>query len=111
MLGEDMCRALLFWYALTGCDTVSTCLGKGKLTAWNTWLTFPEVTDIFIKLSQLIVITDQDRYMIEQFVVVMYDRSCPYTTVEQCCKYLFTQRNQSIENYHLTRDALLITCL
>ena len=98
MLGEEICRALLFWYALTGCDTVSQFLGKGQ------WLAFPEVTETFIKLSQLSVITDADKDMIEHFVVVMYDRSCPYTTVEQCRKYLFTQMNMSIENYPPTNS-------
>ena len=35
--GEEICRAVLFWYAFTGFDTVSQLLGKGKKTAWNTW--------------------------------------------------------------------------
>lgn len=29
-LVEDICRATLFWYAFTGCDTVSQLLGKKR---------------------------------------------------------------------------------
>ena len=29
----EVCRAILFWYAFTGCDTVSQFFGKGKKTA------------------------------------------------------------------------------
>ena len=37
LLGEEICRALPLWYALTGCDTVSSFAGRGKKTAWDTW--------------------------------------------------------------------------
>ena len=31
-LGEEICRGLPFWYAISGCDTVSTFSGRGKKT-------------------------------------------------------------------------------
>jgi len=34
-LKEEICRALPFWFALTGCDTVSMFAGRGKKTAWS----------------------------------------------------------------------------
>ena len=48
-LGEETCRALPFWYAFTGCDTVSAFAGKGKKTAWETWNSFPEATSCFMR--------------------------------------------------------------
>ena len=33
LLDEEKCRALPFWYALTGCGTVSLFCEKGKKTA------------------------------------------------------------------------------
>ena len=48
-LGEEVCRALLFWYALTGCDTVSQFAGCGKKIAWKTWLAFPEANETFTR--------------------------------------------------------------
>lgn len=43
-LGETTCTALLFFHAFTGCDTYSCFFGKGKKTAWQAWLCFPEAT-------------------------------------------------------------------
>ena len=54
LLRERVCRAVIFWYALTRCYTVSHFLERAKPTAWKTWKTFLEVTDNFIKLSKLI---------------------------------------------------------
>ena len=48
-LGQDVCKGLPFWYAFTGCDTVSSFSGKGKKIAWNTWKAFPEATDTFAR--------------------------------------------------------------
>ena len=41
LLGQKKSRALLFWYSLTGCDTLSMFAGKGKRTCWNVWKCFP----------------------------------------------------------------------
>ena len=37
-LGPDICRALLFFYALSGCDIVSSFFGKGKCKMFDVWL-------------------------------------------------------------------------
>ena len=34
-LGEEICMALPFWYAFTGCDTVSQFSGREKKIAWK----------------------------------------------------------------------------
>ena len=41
LLGQEKCRALLFWYSLTGCNTLSMFAGKAKRTCWNVWKCFP----------------------------------------------------------------------
>ena len=41
-LGELKAKAILFFHAFTGSDTIS---------AWNTWKAFEEVTEIFANLS------------------------------------------------------------
>ena len=43
-LGEECCRALLFWFCFTGCDTVSQFCGRGKKTVWDVWRSYPKVT-------------------------------------------------------------------
>ena len=34
----DICKALPYFYAFTGCDTVSSFNGKGKCTIFDTWM-------------------------------------------------------------------------
>ena len=48
-LGEETCRALPMWFALTGCDTVFIFSGRGKKTAWKVWKVFPEDTKTFFR--------------------------------------------------------------
>ena len=55
-LEERVCSGLLFWYAFTGCDTASSVCGRGKLSAWDVWKAFPEVTETFIFLFQMLLI-------------------------------------------------------
>ena len=49
LLSQKKCPALLFWYSVTGGDTVSRFAVKGKRTCWNVWEFFPEVTSTFIR--------------------------------------------------------------
>lgn len=37
-------KALPFFHAFTGCDTMSAFVGKGKKTAWQAWNVFENVT-------------------------------------------------------------------
>ena len=39
------------FHAFTGCDTVSSFGGRGKKTAWDTWMTFSDVTIAFCSLA------------------------------------------------------------
>lgn len=43
-LGKEKCEALPLWFALTGCDTVSSFCGRGKKICWNVWTIYPELT-------------------------------------------------------------------
>ena len=36
--GEDICRALPYFHALTGCDTTSSFYQLGKAKFWKTWI-------------------------------------------------------------------------
>ena len=50
-VGPDWCIALPMFHAFTGCDTVSFFGGKGKITAWDTWKAYKEVTPAFCALA------------------------------------------------------------
>jgi hypothetical protein len=44
-------KALSFFHAFTGCDTVSTFVGKGKKTAWQARNVFENATEVLHCLS------------------------------------------------------------
>ena len=68
--------ALPFFHAFTGCDTTSAFRGKGKKSAWQVWEVFPDVTEVFSRLSSMPdSVTDNDMEMLEAFVCIMYDRA------------------------------------
>ena len=98
---------LPFWFSFTGCDTVSQFSGRGKKTAWETWGSFSQVTETFARLSSGGLLTASDLQILERYVVLMYDRTCPVATVNECRKYLFTQLGRMIENCPPTQDALI----
>ncbi len=106
-LGFNMSVALPFFHALTGCDTVSAFAGRGKPTAFEVWRTYPEVTEVFQALSDVPdQISDEQFEAIEQFVVLMYSRTCPFKKVNQARQTIFAQGNRTIENIPPTQAAL-----
>ena len=106
-LGEEKCRALFFWFAFTGCDTVSQFAGRAKQTAWKTWLSFPDVTEVFIRLADLQDIRAEDKDKLERFVCLMYDRTSPVSEVNQCRRFLFVKKARTIENCTPSSNALI----
>ena len=51
-LGQDKASVLPMFHALTGCNTVSFFGGRGKKTAWDTWMVFPELTPVLRSLKK-----------------------------------------------------------
>ena len=51
ILGPERCIALPMFHAFTGCDTVSSFFGRGKKTAWDTWMNFNDITSAFCVLA------------------------------------------------------------
>lgn len=93
-LGSEMCQALSFFHAFTGCDQTSAFAGRGKNTAWSTWMAYKEVTTTFIRLSERPTCEEvvSAMPMIERFVVLMYDRASSIQNLNLARKALFTQK-------------------
>ena len=73
-LGEEKCSALLYSYAFTGYDTVSSFARKGKATAWQCWKAYPGVTETLQRLSDSPeTISEDDLAQLHRFVILMYD--------------------------------------
>ena len=75
-IGLDICKALPFFYCLTGCDTNSSFNGKGKCSFFDTWMKSEnkdEITKIFIKLGNMPKsIEKEDVLNIESLVKLVY---------------------------------------
>ena len=89
-LGQDKAPVLPMFHALTGCDTVSFFGGRGKKTAWDTWMVFPELTAVLrsLKCSPANV-ADDSMEVIERFVVLLYDRTSRLPKVNEARQELF----------------------
>jgi len=72
-LGQENCEAFLFLQAFTGCDQTSAFSGRGKSTAWNTWVAYQEATDVFRSLSKTPTVDEASNAMptTQRFVVLM----------------------------------------
>ena len=107
-LGPQKSLALPFFHSFTGCDTVSSFEGRGKLTAWETWNAYPEATAVFSQLSSTPILDDVDKHMdiIERFTILMYNKSSELNDVNSARRKFFTQGRQ-IKNIPPTRAALL----
>jgi len=78
------CRALPFFHVFTGCDTVSAFVGKGKKSQ--------AATEVFTRLSAPVSsVTDDERSIIEEFVVIMYDRASETNKVYEARLDLFAR--------------------
>ena len=105
-LGEEKCRALTFFHAFTGCDTVSVFSGKGKKSAFDLWNICPSVTAIFGLLSSMPYELRQEHLeTIERFVILWYDRTSRLSSINDCRRSLFS-KGLNLENIPPTQDAL-----
>ena len=50
-IGAEKAHALPHFHALYGSNTTSFFAGNGKTSMWQTWLVFPQLTDILPTLS------------------------------------------------------------
>jgi hypothetical protein len=108
-LGIDRTKSLPVFHAFTGCDTVSSFGGRGKKTAWDVWISYPNVTKAFMRLCSLgnDGIDDETFAILERFIVIMYDRACDALDVNSARKQLFTKKSRAFDSLPPTRDALL----
>ena len=107
-LTPKICSSLLAFHAFTGCDAVS-CFGeRGKKTTWETWKVFPEVSDAFLEMTNILggEISDSCMIQLERFVVLMYDRTNEYLEVNEARKQLFIQKCRTLETIPPTKAAV-----
>ena len=109
-IGDEKSSVLYCFHAFIGCDQTSTFYGRDKVTAFNTWMNYNEVTTVFRTIGNSPKTDDVMGVMslIEPFVVLLYDRtSTYYEHVNEARKNLFAQKGKSIESIPPTYDALI----
>ena len=83
-LGEQRSRALPVIHTLTGCDTTSAFMGKGKTQAWQAYEEVTGTLEYFASHPFEVVNADSDLFVkIERLVVVLYDRTSPLSSVNE----------------------------
>ena len=107
-IGPEKASGILYFHAFTGCDVVSSFHGKGKKSAWLTWEVCDEVSKTFTKLSNCPTeVSEDDLQKLENFVVVMYDRSSAATGVDEARLNLFARKQRSYDAIPPTSAALM----
>ena len=106
-LGPQVAKALAMFHAITGCD-VSFFVGKGKMSAWDTWKVYPAAIDAFLDLGAMPNrVTDARMSVIERFVVILYYRTSVLNQVNEARQDLFSKQSRTLENIPPTQAALL----
>ena len=68
------------FHALTGCDTLSFFGGRGKKTAWDTWMAFLELTPLLRSLKS------SPSKIADDFIDVIETRFCQYDRTSSLTK-------------------------
>lgn len=106
-LSPEICRNLLAFHSVTGCDTVSTFCGIGKKTSWKVWMSFREIDCVWNQLcTGTSDIDDECHNLLQRFIVLLYDKTSDIQNINECRRVLFTRKNRAIENIPPTADAL-----
>ena len=107
-LSQDKASVLPMFHALTGCDTVSFFGGRGKKTAWDTWMRLPELTPVLRSLkSSPASIADDSMDVIERFVVLLYDQTSSLTKVNDARQGLFSKKSRNLDKIPPIRAVLV----
>ena len=80
---------------------------KEKKSVWESWKVFPEITTTFNALAnRLETITYVIFEAMEKYIAVMYSGTCPYNSVNEARRYMFSQDTRTLEHILPTEDAL-----
>ena len=92
-LGESVCKALPFFFAFSGCDTVSSIFNQGKTRIWDRWFDSNEtieLTNVFNYLSDKPEdISEEYLDIIERFIIYLYDPASENTRLDEFRMVLF----------------------
>ena len=100
--------SLPLFHAITGYNQVSFFAAKGKKTCWKTWGKYDELTTA-VQLVSFCPSKDDITtifYLIERFVVLLYDSTSTSSSVKECRKELFSKKGRLPDGIKPTTDVL-----
>ena len=100
--------SLPLFHAITGYNQVSFFAAKGKKTCWKTWGKYDELTTA-VQLVSFCPSKDDITnifYLIERFVVLLYDSTSTSSSVKECRKELFSKKGCLPDGIKPTTDVL-----
>ena len=65
---DGFCSALIGLYSFSGCDSISSIAGKGKVKAINLLKKHPEFIEDFEELGQTCIVTEKQIVNLKRFV-------------------------------------------
>jgi hypothetical protein len=99
-IGQEVCDALIRLHAFTGCDTVSTFAGKGKVTALKK-ISSEKAYNIFARLGSEWNLTDILMAELERFTCCMYAPKVTTVLINELRYQLFCAKKGEIESHLL----------
>ena len=103
-----MCKAILGTHAITGCDSVSSFAGKGKVLALKLVQRSKTICDSLKKLGQNWEVSAEEYEALEAFTCALYGCKDGCSDINTLRYSLFCSKKGAIESYQLPpcKDAL-----
>lgn len=107
-LGADPCKGLVGMHAYTGCDSVSTFAGKGKMSSLKLMTSNKQVLEAFMELGNEWSLSQKLMENLEAVTCLIYAANTTLAHVNDLRYNLFCARRGEIESHQLppSRDCL-----
>ena len=110
-LGQQLCQAIPFFHAFSGCDTTSAFKTIGKKKGYQTLKLYRPSLSIFAEFfnTPFRQISEESNVfkVIQRFVILMYARSSDFLDINTARMDMFFKKNQNLENVPPSKNALL----
>ena len=104
--GRPLCKRLLPFHVLTGCDSTSAFSGIGKKKAWKVMLRNEQIQRDLSSLGGSPAIQDRVHEVDESFICSIYTSGKIFSSADDARYFLFCQRSAKSEELPPTSDCL-----
>ena len=98
-VGQDVCDALIGLHSITGCDTVSTSAGRGKIMALK--IISEEAHSTFLQLGSDWNLSETLMAQLERFTCNLYSKKMSTSNINELRYHLFCTKKGEIESHLL----------